>query len=291
MTTVSRHRQVLRAGPAVETIDGPGLLIRRAIPDAGRPGVGPFILLDHFGPTPLAPNAAFPPNPHPHAGMETLTYLLDGSLEHQDSAGNTGVIEAGEAQWMRAGRGVIHDEGPGPSIRERGGDLQALQLWINLPKGQKHVAPAFRVHRREAIPRLAVGDAELRLIAGDLAGARGPVDTFAQPFAAHIVFAAGGEARIRPPPDIELGLYVIAGGVRVGSHAPLGPHDFADLGDGDALTLSADGPTELLLLGGPPLDAPLVRHGPFVMNSRAEIEAAIRDYQAGRMGVLERVSA
>ncbi|MCU1277932.1 MAG: pirin family protein, partial [bacterium] len=243
-------------------------------------------LLDHFGPVKLPAGTAFPPNAHPHAGFETLTYLLDGSSEHRDSAGNSGAIEAHEAQWMRAGRGIIHDEGPGASIRERGGTMQALQLWINLPLGHKHVAPVFSVYRRADIPQLIVGDATVRVLAGEVRTARGPVRTYADPFAAHVTFASAGVAEIPVPPGIELGLYVIAGSVQVGGGKSLPRHHFADLGDGDALALTSAGASDVLLLGGPPLDAPLVRRGPFVMNTRTEIEDAMRDFQSGRMGSL-----
>ncbi len=281
-----RFRKLLRARVAAETIDGPGLRIRRAIPDEGLPAVGPFILLDHFGPTALPAGTSFPPNPHPHAGLETVTYLLDGALEHHDSAGHTGAIGAGEAQWMRAGRGVIHDEGPGLAIRERGGAMHALQLWINLPRGRKHVAPQFRVHRRADIPERAVGNATVRVLAGKLDGARGPIETFADPFAAHVIFASAGAAEIFVPAGIELGLYIIDGSVRAGNDSALERHRFAQLTDGDVVAIAAERPSQALLVGGPRLDAPLVRQGPFVMNTRAELEDAFRDYRAGRMGSL-----
>jgi Pirin-related protein len=286
MDTQHQFRTVKDRGVAQEVIDGPGLTIQRTIPLPGLPAIGPFILLDHFGPVELPVGASFPPNPHPHAGMETLTYLLDGSADHRDSAGHRGTIFAGEAQWMRAGRGIIHDEAPGPTLRADGGVMQVLQLWINLPKGRKHTEPAFAAYARDRIPELALGDGTVRVIAGEVEGARGPVTTFADPFAVHLRLPAGGTATLPVPPGIELGVYVAGGVVRIGGGHRLDTHEHALLDTGNAVTLAADSPADLLVLGGPPLDAPLVRQGPFVMNSRDEIDAAFADFHAGHMGTL-----
>jgi redox-sensitive bicupin YhaK (pirin superfamily) len=286
--TLNNRRELVRTVQAFETLEGPGLLVRRAVPGDGLAAVGPFILLDHFGPEPMPPGKTFPPNAHPHAGIETVTYLLDGSFEHRDSAGGAGAVEAGEAQWMRAGRGVIHDEGPGASIRERGGTMQAVQLWINLPRGRKHVAPDYRAIHRRDIPELRVGDATLRLLAGEIQGTRGPITTFASPFAAHVQFAGPGRTTIAVSPEIELGVYLLRGTALVGG-SRLDVHQLGILGSGNELEVAVERMADVLLLGGPALDAPLVRWGPFVMNSAAEIKGAISNFQSGRMGSLEEV--
>lgn len=279
------RRQLTEKIRAFETIDGPGLHLRRSIPAGELPAVGPFIMLDDFGPEPMPAGKEFPPNPHPHAGIETLTYLLEGALEHRDSAGGAGVVEAGGAQWMRAGSGLVHDEGVGASLREHGGAMHGLQLWINLPRGRKQVKPDYRALQREDIPELVVGDARVRLLAGAIGEVRGPVTTFADPFAAHVGFGGAGRATLAVPAGIELGAYVIRGAASVGG-APVAKFELALLGAGDAVEIATDGAADILVVGGPPLDAPIVRMGPFVMNTPGEIQAAIRDYRSGKMGTL-----
>jgi redox-sensitive bicupin YhaK (pirin superfamily) len=273
--------------PGHEVVDGPGLRIHRSIPQPGLPNLGPLLLLDHFGPRQFPPDAAFPPNPHPHAGIETLSYLFDGAIEHADSAGGAASVASGEALWMRSGRGIIHDEQLGAPIRRHGGVMEAVQIWINMPKGRKQEAPVARVLGARDMPSLALGAARLRLLAGRVAGQAGPLATFADPFIAHLSFAAAGDATIPLPPGVELALYVVSGAIYVAENRLLGPHDLARVEAGVPLSLAAMGSAEALILGGPALDAPIVRQGPFVMNTDAEIEDAVRDFRSGRMGWID----
>ena len=280
------NRMVTQLYPAPEIEEGPGFVIRRAVPQPNVGAVGPFLLLDQIGPKVVSPGALVPLAPHPHAGMETLTYLIEGSSEHRDSAGHSQTITSGEGQWMRAGRGIIHSEGPGKPLQEHGGPLHAVQLWINLPKGHKHVDPAYRGYRRDELPTLTIGDARVRLLAGTIGDATGPVITFADPFALHASFQAAGVAEMMVPADIELGLYVMTGRVAVGDGKLLPRGSLACLSRGETVQIGANEASDVMLFGGPPLDAPVVRHGPFVMNTDEEIQMALRDYRTGRMGSL-----
>lgn len=274
-----------RRRPALRTLEGAGFEVRRAVPGDGLEAVGPFIFLDHFGPVDVPAGAPAGGAPwHPHAGIETLSYLLEGRNEHRDSLGNASAMGPGEAQWMRAGRGVLHDEGPDAELRRTGGSIHGFQLWINMPKGRKHEAPAYRHYGADAIPQVESVGARLKIIAGEFEGRQGPVDTFGKPLLAHLELQEGAVRVLELPPR-EAALYVATGAVRLdGDLAPVSEGFLVLLTGHDRVEVSADTAADLLLLGGETLDAPIVRHGPFVMNEPAEIAAAIRDLRTGRMG-------
>lgn len=287
MTT---SRAVLWRFPARRTLEGEGFEVMRAIPTSGLPAVGPFIFLDHFGPVTYAPEQALGAPDHPHAGLETLTVLLDGEIEHRDSLGNRSVLRAGEAQWMRAGRGVVHSEMPSPAFRAAGGIMHEIQLWLDMPPERRHAEPTFRHVGRDAIPTAADGRNSLRVIAGRHEIGAGPIETFCRVVLFHITLAAGGSMRIPVAADDELGVYPLSGAASCGPEAtPISAGTLAMLESGDVVDLSAsaDEPkTELLLLGGESLRAPILRYGPFVMNTHAQLRQAIEDYQGGRMGAI-----
>ena len=282
--TPARDREIVRVTAAHRTLEGDRVPIRRALPTGGLEAVGPFIFLDHIGPIDFGPGEARGAPEHPHRGFETLTYLLEGSGEHRDSLGNVSVIGAGEAQWMRAGSGILHDEGADPALKRDGGRVHGVQFWINLPRGKKLSPPAYRRIRRDDIPAVEIGDATVRMLAGTLDDARGPVETFADPWLAHVAMRPGAAATLATPAG-EFSVYVAAGSVQVGSRT-LGEGDLGLLGPGDALALASDEGADVFVLGGPPLDAPLRRYGPFVMNTDAELDDAVRDFQAGRFGTI-----
>lgn len=280
-------RAIGAVSTAFRTLEGDGFEVRRAIPGAGYEAVGPFIFLDHFGPIDVRPGEAKGASAHPHAGIETLTLLLEGRQTHKDSLGNVSSMRAGEAQWMRAGRGIVHDESPDEVMRREGGPLHGVQLWLNLPRGHKHDEPAYRHVTADEVPALesADGAAKVRLFAGAIGPLKGPIESFGAPFVAQASFSGAGQITVSTGTAQELGLYVMTGGVRLTADGPtIDPGRIARLTGGDALTLFADAGTEALLVGGAPLDAPIVRHGPFVMNRIDELERAVRDYHAGRMG-------
>lgn len=261
--------------------------VRRALPDRARHSVGPWVFLDHFGPFQVkGGNEGV--GAHPHAGIETVTYLLSGRNEHRDSAGHHGVVAAGGAQWMTAGRGIVHSERP---LVEGEGELQqhGIQLWTSLPRALKMMAPRYQRIDAAAIPAVVSGGATVRVIAGDFGGARGPADTLMPLFLWHVTLQPGDAFEAPLAGSFEAAAYVIAGeGDFGGSKASAGrlvTWETLDLPVGFANT----GPTALdaLVLGGAPAEGPLVFHGPFVMNSVEQVRAAEVAYHAGRMGRIE----
>ena len=282
-TAVSVHE-------AFRTLEGDGFEVRRAIPSNAYEAIGPFIFLDQFGPIDVRPGEAKGASAHPHAGIETLTLLLEGSQRHKDSLGNTSAMRPGEVQWMRAGRGVIHDEGPDEAMRRDGGHVHGVQLWINMPKGEKHAEPSYRHVQASEIPTLQSGDGSVRtrLVAGTLGDLAGPIATSGNPFVVHASLKAGAETELETGSAAELAVYVMVGAVSIGGGRDrVAAGRLARLSAGEVVALIAAEDSEVLLIGGDPLDAPILRHGPFVMNSIAELERAVRDYHAGRMGHID----
>ncbi|PTQ12232.1 pirin [Sphingomonas oleivorans] len=284
---MTRFREVRLLSKAFHTIEGDGFDVQRAIPGNGYESVGPFIFLDHFGPIAWKPGEAKGASSHPHAGIETMTLLLEGRMRHKDSLGNASTMAPGDVQWMRAGRGIVHDEQPDISAMQPGERTHGVQLWLNLPAGGKHVDPRYRHVLASEIPLIASarGAARVRLIAGSIDDRTGPIETGGAPFAVHASFAQGDVVTLPTAGIEELGLYVMLGQAEVGSPASAVPAGrLAWLTPGDTLLIRAEAGTELVVIGGNRLDAPIVRYGPFVMNSVDEIQRAVRDFQAGKMG-------
>jgi len=283
--TATKDRAVTSLHTAFRTLEGDGFEVRRTIPSRAYEAVGPFIFFDHFGPIEVRPGEAKGASAHPHAGIETLTLLLEGRSVHKDSLGNMSVMQPGEVQWMRAGRGIIHDEGPDAVMRRDGGQNHGVQLWINMPKGHKHDDPMYRHVTAGEIPVLHGEGATARLVAGQSEGKTGPIDSFGQPFVAHVTLQPGGTITLDTTGIAELALYTLTGEATVSGQI-VQPGELVRLGAGNTIVIVSDQDSEVLVVGGDPLDAPIVRHGPFVMNSIAELERAVRDYQSGRMGII-----
>src|SRR5262245_3774195 len=184
MNTLTRahKREIATVHPALHTLEGDGFEVRRAIPSRAFEAIGPFIFLDHFGPIEVRPGEAKGASAHPHAGIETLTLLLEGRSVHKDSLGNVSAMGPGEVQWMRAGRGVIHDESPDEGLVRSGGRLHGVQLWINMPKGGKHTMPIYRHVTAFEIPQLPHETGVVRLVAGRVGDVSGPIRTYGDPF-------------------------------------------------------------------------------------------------------------
>lgn len=261
--------------------------VRRALPDRTRHSVGPWVFLDHFGPFPVkGGNEGV--GAHPHAGIETVTYLLSGRNEHRDSAGHHGVVAAGGAQWMTAGRGIVHSERP---LVEGEGELQqhGIQLWTSLPRALKMMPPRYQRIDAAAIPAVVRGAATVRVIAGDFDGTRGPADTLMPLFLWHVTLDSGASFEAPLSGAFEAAGYVISGdgdfGGREASTGQLVTWETVDAPVGFANPGSS--PLDVLVLGGAPAEGPLVFHGPFVMNSVEQIRAAEVAYHTGRMGRLE----
>jgi redox-sensitive bicupin YhaK (pirin superfamily) len=263
--------------------------VRRALPDGARRAVGPWVFLDHFGPFRVQAGDEGV-GPHPHAGIETVTYLLSGRNRHRDSAGHEGIVTAGGAQWMTAGRGIVHAEQP--LAQGEGEAIQhGVQLWTSLPRALKLMPPRYRRLDAGEIARTRLPGATLRVVAGEVAGIAGPAETLMPAFLAHASVDPGASIALEVAACHEAAAYVMDG---EGSFGPAGTTRasagelvvYADTGGELAATNEGARPLELLLLGGAPAEGPLVFHGPFVMNSVEQARAAEVAYRTGRMGVL-----
>ncbi len=262
----------------------------RPFPTPALEWVDPFLLLDEMAPTVHQPGEAVGAPDHPHRGFETVTYILEGEVEHRDSAGNHGVIGPGDVQWMTAGDGIVHSEMPSERIQTEGGPGHGLQLWVNLPAELRRTAPRYQAL---SAARLASAGGEgwsAEVVAGSMLGADGPAETHTPIGYARVTIRPGATLRI-PVVDGQTALvYAFAGRGTVGEdEQPLDAHHLAvfDRSGGDiVLTVPEDagGPLDTIVLTGEPIAEPVARYGPFVMNTMAEIEEAIHDFNAGRMG-------
>jgi quercetin 2,3-dioxygenase len=274
------------------TQDGNRVPLTRLVPGRGQHGaeafhaMDPFLLMDHFGPLVLSPgtDAGFPP--HPHRGFQTLTYLIQGAFKHRDSTGGSGLLRPGGAQLMNAGSGIVHEEMPVPEHLETGGAIEGVQLWINLPKADKRTAPGYTDLQPESMPWTALPGGRIRVLAGTWAGVTGPAQTPAEIAYAHLELEAGATFEQAIPAGWTAAVVPLHGSVRIkGTEVPT--DTVARLGEGENLVLEATAPASLMLLAGEPIRETIAHYGPFVMNTPEEIEQAIRDYQAGRMGHLD----
>lgn len=271
---------------AQRAIEGVGPSLRRVIPAEEIDAVGPFIFLDHFGPIYMPPGEAKGAPEHPHAGIETLSYLLEGRMRHMDGMGNVSSMGPGEVQWMRSGRGLVHDEGPDEEVKRTGGRIHGFQFWLNMPRGHKHDEPVYCHYTAEETPSIESDGARLTVITGEVAGLRGPVETFGRPFLAHLRLSVGSGMTLDLPGP-ERALYVATGAVRI-EGVPVGEAMLLPRVRHSSISVCAEEASDVIFLGGAPLDSPIIRYGPFVMNEHAELAQAIDDYQAGRMGRISR---
>jgi redox-sensitive bicupin YhaK (pirin superfamily) len=279
---------VRRIHPALRDDIG-DLITQRPVPSPHLDQVDPFLFLNHHGPQTYPPhNSGLPFGPHPHRGFETVTFILEGMLMHKDSAGYESIIRAGGVQWMTAGSGLIHAEISPPEFLRSGGPLEILQLWVNLPPHLKMTKPAYTGLQKDEIPALALdgGRVTMHLIAGEWEGTHGPVQSLTKVFMSTIAYQAGGRLRVRGLMERNVFLYVVRGALQVGmAEDRVSAFHLVELGaEGDEVEMTALEDAVVLFGHAEPIGAPVVSHGPFVMNSRAEIEQAIRDYQAGKFG-------
>lgn len=261
------------------------LTTRRPVPGPNLQQVDPFLFLNHHGPQTYAPgNGGLPFGPHPHRGFETVTFILEGELMHSDSAGHDSIIRAGGVQWMTAGSGLVHAELSPPAFKRDGGPLEILQLWLNLPSRLKMTAPRYQGVQDEAIVKLATPDglSTLHLVSGQYDGHSGPVESLTGVFMSWLVMRPGARFAQGGLRGRNVFLYVVQGALALaGQAAPAFTLVELDV-DGDALEFAAPDGAVVLFGHAAPLGEAVVAHGPFVMNTREEINQAIRDYQAGK---------
>jgi redox-sensitive bicupin YhaK (pirin superfamily) len=294
----AHERPVVRVSDSYATLEGAGFPVHRPFPAQGLSlrQTDPFLLLDQMGHVEYLPGEARGAPWHPHRGFETVTYVMDGAMVHHDSNGGGGIIREGATQWMTAGAGILHDEMPTEEMVRHGGVMHGVQLWVNLPARLKWTPPRYQAIEADALLLLASSDggALVRVIAGEIGGHKGPGSTWTPIDLVHASVSPGARLRLPWRRDFSAMVYALAGSGSVGAEArPLGPHQLAVYGPGDALTVRAsdraDGPSEtleVLILGGLPIGEPIYHYGPFVMNTHEEIVQAVEDYQQGRMGVI-----
>jgi redox-sensitive bicupin YhaK (pirin superfamily) len=273
-------RSVEQVIPSIRTLEGGGFWVRRPFPTQILDHFDPFLLLDQMGPTEVAPGDAKGAPDHPHRGFETVTYVLSGEMEHRDSAGNAGSLGAGDVQWMTAGDGVVHSEMPSRRFQTEGGTLHGFQLWVNLPAKDKRMKPRYQELKSAQIPTAEQGKAKVKVIAGEALGVNARVDTRTPIFYLHWSLQPGARVTQKAPRDYNTFAWVISGEVNGASAG----HMIRFAADGDEVELTSDAGAEVLLIGGIPLNEPVARYGPFVMNREEELLEAFRDYQSGRMG-------
>jgi redox-sensitive bicupin YhaK (pirin superfamily) len=295
MSEVNRGlREVRQVVTAHRQQEGGGFIVRRPLPTLALQDADPFLLLDEMGPAEYGPGEAIGAPDHPHRGFETVTYVLDGAFEHEDSAGHRGRIQAGDVQWMTAGAGIVHSEMPAREIRERGGRVHGFQIWVNLPARLKMTRPRYQELPSHRLPtaQTADGKARVRIIAGEALGAKAAIDTHTPIVFQDWSLDPGAEVTVPLSPEQQGYVYVFEGAARVGAGGTeLQDGQLAVLGPGEAVRLGAgDRPGRLLLLAGTPLREPVARYGPFVMSSEGELRQAFLDYQAGRLGEITRTA-
>ena len=291
VTHVEKADQVKVYQPGSQHVVGDGFHVRNLFPsnDLDRE-LSPFIMLDYAGPT-FYPATDTPRGvgEHPHRGFETVTIVYQGIVAHRDSAGNSGVIGPGDVQWMTAASGIVHEELHEKEWAERGGTLQAIQLWVNLPKSSKMSAPGYQTIVKDQIPvvQLDGGGGSLRVIAGSVGSAKGPAKTFTPIELYDLRLRAGHSMPLQIPNGYNVGLLVLSGQSSVGGSHRLSEAELAVfVSTGDPVTIVAEEDATILVMAGEAIDEPVARYGPFVMNTKAELVQAVNDYQAGKMGHL-----
>jgi redox-sensitive bicupin YhaK (pirin superfamily) len=262
------------------------MIVTRPFPTPRLDQIDPFLLLDRLGPHTHGPGEAKGAPDHPHRGFETVTYVLDGAMEHKDSVGNHGRLASGDVQWMTAGSGVIHSEMPSEEIRRNGGRLHGFQLWVNLPRRDKMMKPRYQELRASEIPKAASPDGlvEVTVIAGEAFGTKATIDT-RTPIAFLHVRMKPGASFVQPVASSFNAFAFVIGGEASFGAAVARENDMAVFAnDGDEVSMTSEPGCELLLISGMPLGEPVFRYGPFVMNTQEEILRAFVDYQSGRFG-------
>jgi redox-sensitive bicupin YhaK (pirin superfamily) len=285
-------RSVSRVINGIATLEGGGFLVHRPFPTSTLADFDPFLLLDEMGPTDVGPGEAKGAPDHPHRGFETVTYMLSGSFRHKDSQEHAGKLGPGDVQWMTAGRGVVHSEEPSEEFLRTGGTLHGVQLWVNLPQRDKMIRPHYQEIPAEKIPSASTPDGKVavRVLAGESLGTRAVIETRTPIFYLDFGLKPGGVVNQPVPQDFNAFAYVIEGPLRFGG-------DPANIQRGNMISFRRDGneirieapldnasSARVLLIGGQPLNEPIARYGPFVMNTPEEIRQAFEDYRSGRMG-------
>ena len=288
---MAKNRGIKSLVTAHQQREGGGFVVRRPIGGEVR-HCDPFLMLDHFGPVDYKPGEAIDVPDHPHRGFETVSYIVEGSFQHKDSAGNSGVLKAGWVQWMTAGSGVVHSEMPSDDMMKNGGRSEGFQLWVNLPAKDKMISPRYQDTPAENIPIATAqnGNVWVKVIAGESLGKKAVIET-RTPIMYLDIHLKPGTVFVQPVPEDYSGFaYVWRGSGYLGherASAKMGRVGVLDQGVDFRMEASANEEVHILLIAGKPLKEPIAHYGPFVMNTWEEIEQAFADYQSGKLGSIE----
>ena len=290
------ERPVVSVTSAPHGLEGEGFPVRRAFAGVDLAALDPFVHMDQMGEVEYAPGEPKGTPWHPHRGFETVTYMIDGTFQHQDSTGGGGLITNGATQWMTAGAGILHIETPPSELVASGGLFHGIQLWVNLPAAKKWVPPRYQDIGAQRVTLLTSADGAtlVRVIAGEVAGERGPGVTHTEMAMIHATLTPGAVLEMPWTAAFNALVYVLSGDGSVGEgRAPIQGGQLAVLGGGDFITLAASQRQEsrapaldVLVLGGQPIREPVAAYGPFVMNRREELITAFEDYRAGKLGTI-----
>ena len=276
-------KPVLNLHPAMRD-DIADLVTRRPVPSRQLNNIGAFLFLNHHGPQAYAPgNRGLPFGPHPHRGFETVTFILEGDLAHRDSGGHESIIHAGGVQWMTAGSGLVHEEVSPEAFKRAGGPMEILQLWVNLPSQLKMTAPRYTGVQKNQIPTIEAEGVTLNLISGEWHGMKGPITSLTGVFMTTLDMKTGGRIVFDGLTGRDVFCYVVRGDVAV-NDVDVSHFNLVEFGEGDLVDIEAVKDSMILFGHAAPINEPIVAHGPFVMNTVAEIHQAYADYQAGKFG-------
>ena len=290
-----KYRSIKLVIKSNQTPEGDGFVVHRSFPSGSIRNLDPFLLLDEMGPLDLLPyeSKGFPE--HPHRGFVTVTYMLEGRFEHKDSQGNSGKLGPGDVQWMTAGSGLVHSEMPEKEFSKTGGRLHGFQLWINLKKTDKWIKPDYQDVPSTRIPQVSTPDGKVsaRVIAGNYLDAKAVINTLTPILYLHFTLQPGGQVVQSVPENYNAFAYVIDGeGLFGKDKTAVGEKKLIVFeNDGEIISIresdNAKSPLDVLLIAGMPLNEPIVQYGPFVMNTREEMDKTLEDFRNGRIGKIE----
>ena len=276
------QRYVKSIVPTHTVLEGGGFQVRR--PVAMGSLMSPFLLLDEMGPVNYGPKQAIGAPSHPHRGFETVTYMLQGSMQHADSAGNYGDLNPGDVQWMTAGRGIIHSEQPHPDFYDSGGVMHGFQIWVNLPAKDKMMQPRYQDIPSDDIPTVESDDGKIwaKVVAGQTMGAKAVIDTVIPIQFIHYRMREDSNLKHKISTDLNCMIYIFGGRAEI-SGKSIEDGQLILLSEGEEIEIKTTEGAEFLILAGPEINEPIARYGPFVMNTRQEIHQAVIDYQNGTL--------
>ena len=268
--------------PTHTVLEGGGFKVRR--PVAMGSLMSPFLLLDEMGPINYGPGEAIGAPAHPHRGFETVTYILDGAMQHSDSAGNSGDLNTGDVQWMTAGKGIIHSELPHPDFLASGGVMHGFQIWVNLPGKDKMMNPRYQDISCDQLPTVQSPDGKVwaKVVAGEAMGAKAVIDTVIPIQFIHYKMEQESDLIHKISPGLNAMIYIFGGDMMIEGEI-VEDGQLVLLTDGGTVEIASKNGAEFLILAGPEINEPIVRYGPFVMNTREEIQQALLDYQTGNL--------